>query len=569
MSISVPVLRRWAEDLEKSEQKSEVVERMMESTGWGRGKCYRELGKVGYESGRKIRSDVRKTMANEKALEQIAGLMLESVKKNGIRTMGLKTARSIVESNGIEIGVSDRQLRRLLKERLMDGESLGRENTWTRLKSLHPNHLHEVDPSLCVLYYTPGGEQKVLHASEVHRNKFEVTSKRMRGEKLWRYVLTDHYSGTVVCKYYEAKGETQSNLWDFLLYAWGKKGQEGYVVHGVPKKLMWDAGSANTSRAIQRALGMLGVESMTHMPGNPRAKGQVENANRLVEHHFESRLHREPAKSVEELNRSVEWFCMRWNNNTLSFYDSGMGRGDKKGLVRSRMWLGIKSEELRTLPGENICRGLLTHEAVKRKVLGDLSISYKHPRQRVRRLYDLRDVPGVYRDGYVEVMPLIMDEEAVMVSVEQLDGSVLKMEVKPIAFDEVGFAVDGAVIGEEYKSAKKSDVELVREMVENTAMEEIKSRSILEGGGYARFIHAGGSEIPVGGGAMDEERQSVVAVVRYFKDKYPAWWHDEVYDVLIKLYPQGMKEAEIRDEEEKIKEAGAGYKIIMLKAAGE
>ncbi len=331
MSVSIPVLRKWAEEIENAKDKGAVLAEMMGRTDWGRGKCYRELGRVGYVSGRKRRSDIRSTKADEEMLHQVSALLLESVKKNGVQTMSVKTARSIVESNGIEVGISDGRLRELLRARHMDGVSLQKEGAYRRLRSLHPNHVHEVDPSLCVLYYTPGGEQVVMHAREMHRNKFEGTAKRMRGKKLWRYVLTDHYSGSVVCRYYEASGETQSNMWDFLLYAWSKKRIEGYVMHGVPKVLLWDAGSANTSRAVQRALKMLEVESKMHMPGNPRSKGQVENANRLVERHFESLLHRSPARHVEELNASVEWFCSRWNNNTLDYFESAMVRGGQEG----------------------------------------------------------------------------------------------------------------------------------------------------------------------------------------------------------------------------------------------
>ncbi|PXB67971.1 integrase, partial [Pseudomonas aeruginosa] len=81
-------------------------------------------------------------------------------------------------------------------------------------------------------------------------------------------------SGALVTWYCESAGESQHALFEFLMYAWGK--QEGRLIHGVPKFLLWDKGSANTSNAIKNLLDHLEVEPLEHAAGNARAKGGVE-----------------------------------------------------------------------------------------------------------------------------------------------------------------------------------------------------------------------------------------------------------------------------------------------------
>ena len=140
--------------------------------------------------------------------------------------------------------------------------------------------------------------------------------------KCWRYVLTDHYSASICVRYYAAAGETAANMYDFLLYAWGLKETPAFVFHGIPKLLIWDCGTANIARATTNALKAFGVETKPHLPGNPRAKGQVENANNLVECHFESRLRFEPVNGIEELNDASERWCTAYNANLLEGLDT-------------------------------------------------------------------------------------------------------------------------------------------------------------------------------------------------------------------------------------------------------
>jgi hypothetical protein len=82
------------------------------------------------------------------------------------------------------------------------------------------------------------------------------------------------------------------------------KGIPEYVFHGLPELLIWDRRTVSIAKATANALKVFGVKTVPHLPGNPRAKGQMENSNNLVEYHFENqkpkaenRLRFEPAGS--------------------------------------------------------------------------------------------------------------------------------------------------------------------------------------------------------------------------------------------------------------------------------
>ncbi|MDR0629949.1 MAG: transposase family protein, partial [Treponema sp.] len=128
-----------------------------------------------------------------------------------------------------------------------------------------------MDPSIALLYYAPGGKQKIIGDDEEYKNKHFLKDK----PKCYRYGLTDHYSDSVCVRYYAERGETAATRYDFLLYAWGQKPLNTYVFHGVPELLIWDCGSGNIAKATTNALTAFGVKTVPHLPGNPRGKGQL------------------------------------------------------------------------------------------------------------------------------------------------------------------------------------------------------------------------------------------------------------------------------------------------------
>jgi hypothetical protein len=282
--------------------------------------------------------------------------------------------------------------------------------------------VHQVDPSLCVLYYPPGKKkglrvQKYTTAAEQYKNKPEKLEeiKRLR---VWRYVMIDHFSGLISVKYYESEGENQNILYDFLLFCWGKLQDSPF--HGLPTNLYWDKGSAMTSKAIKNACSCLQVNAVAHTTHLARAKGAVEKANDLVEKLFEGRLFLEPVHSVAELNEVVINWQNAYNANRIPNYNA---KHNRHGKARTDAWLMIMQpafiQYLRALPSAEYCRYIFTHEPVTRKVSGELEVGFRHPKVKQSLRYSVAELDGIYVGQQVLVSPVVVgDSGNITVTIE-------------------------------------------------------------------------------------------------------------------------------------------------------
>jgi hypothetical protein len=277
-----------------------VVDEMCGMFAFSTAKAYKVLKEYGWDSGRSRRKDAGATSLDRELLTAIGDMVKQCIRKNGKATLPVNVARSILEARGVNVPVNDSRLRELLRQNHMAAADSKVPTPHQSMRTEYPNQVHQSDPSVSLLYYAPRGGQKIISDSEHYKNKdfFKGGSCKDDKKKCLRYVLTDHYSGSICARYYEEAGETAVNMYDFLLYAWGQKKYNAYVFHGLPELLIWDCGTANIARATTNALKALGVETKPHLPGNPRAKGQVEGGNRIVERHFES---------VCVLNRCEAW----------------------------------------------------------------------------------------------------------------------------------------------------------------------------------------------------------------------------------------------------------------------
>ena len=417
---------------------------------------YRHLKRLGATRPRKARADRGATRQDPAAVDDLAAMLKVSVRKNGKQVMDIPTARAILAQNGREFSVSNSRLASLLRSNMQDARRQALPAAHTALRSLHPNHVHQLDPSLCLIYYLPDGGQAVIDEAEAYKNKPDVIGK-VGNLRVWRYVLTDHYSSSIHLRYYQAAGETQANLYDFLLYCWGRV--EGRLAHGVPYILMWDLGSANTSSAVKHALAALAVRDIPHVKGNPRAKGQVEGAQNIIEKLFESRLKFEPAKDVEQLNAWAADFTNAYNAGCLPGYDSRLLRpGMAAPVARWGLWQTIRPEQLRLLPDEETCRWLLRSKAKDVKVRGDMTVAFRHPGAPNSLRYRVGHIEHVYAGGKVAISPLVYGEGCrAMVAVKDKAGETHNYEVEPIRHDDLsGFALDAPVIGEDHHAQRST-----------------------------------------------------------------------------------------------------------------
>jgi len=424
-----------------------VVDDMCQRFAFSTAKAYKILNENGWTSKRKKRKDAGTSSISDEELKLIANMQKISKRKNGKVVMPVTVARSILEAQGIDVNVGDSRIRSLLQEKRLSAKDIKIPTPYQRMRSEHPNQVHLTDPSNCLLYFSPGGKQKIIDDDELYKNKNFYEGEKL---KCLRYVLTDHYSSTICVRYYEAAGETALNMYEFLLYAWGMKEDPLYVFHGLPETLVWDCGSGNIARSTVKALSALRVKAIPHLPGNPRAKGQVENAQNIVETQFESRLRFEPVHSLDELNNAAERWCAAYNANMIPKQDTRLSRN---GISNSRLmlWQKIQPEQLKELPDREICRQIFTNGIQERKVSGDLSISFIHPKIKRSLRYDLSDLPEIMVEQKVFVQPILVDAEPLILVNYKLNGESVSYECKPIAFDNAGFDVDAPVFGKEYK----------------------------------------------------------------------------------------------------------------------
>jgi len=424
---------------------------------WSPQTVYRHLKRAaGWTSGRRARSDKGSTSVSADALAALGAAQREAVRDNGKQTLFTTTSRGLLEHNGIDFGVSNGQLNRLMRDRKLNVAAQRVAAPVQQLRAPHPNHTHQVDPSLCLVYYLKD-RQYIVRDREFYKNKLDGMAKVKF--KVYRYVLYDKASAMIVPWYCEALGEDQHNLFNFLMFAWGV--QPGRLFRGVPKFMLWDKGSANTSAAIKNLLKQLEVEALDHEAGNARAKGGVENANNIVETQFESRLRFEPVESVEQLNAAAFAWANAYAANLIPGQDTRLRReGLAAPTARYDLWQLIAADQLRLLPAEDVCRALMASKEQDRQVRPNLSISFKHPAADRPRSYILRGLDGISVGDTVKVRALVYGECAVQIEVPRYDGETMIYRVEPeVEFDRFGQPLSAAEVGAEYKSAPRTEAE--------------------------------------------------------------------------------------------------------------
>ncbi len=439
-----------------------LVEQFADQVGKSCATVYKWLADdVGYDSGRKPRSDAGTTRLASDTLDFVAAAKQEGIRANGKATLGTPVAMNIAAANGLPINVSASRMQALLRQRSMQPGQLRDARNTLQMRSEHPNHVHQIDPSLCLVYYM-GGKQRVMRDDEFYKNKLDAVARIKL--KVWRYVRVDHFSGAIDVRYFESAGENQGVLFEFLVWTWGQQAQR--LSHGLPRLLLWDKGSANTSHGIQRLLDALGVQHETHGAGHAWAKGAVEVANNIVETQFESRLRFEPVDSVEQLNAAAEAWVRDYNANAIAHVDARVHRPGGA-YVRDDLWHGIRAEQLVAMPERSVCQWFLAGKDATRKVR-DLRISFAHPELSQPGQYDLRPwADALYKGQEVTVTPLLLKGGAVRVTIERLGREPLLVEVLPeVDFDQAGRPMSATVFGERASMPHDATVATAKHLVQ-------------------------------------------------------------------------------------------------------
>ena len=447
---------------------------------------YRKAEKVTGKTQRKRRVDAGTSSLTEDEAKAISAALRAATRKNGKRLASIQDAVDMLKANGVinamrvdpETGeVSDLSTSAILRALRGYGfhpDQLDRPDPSTELRSLHPNHVWQVDASLCVLYYLkPGADARqnglrVMPNDEFYKNK-PKNLDRIAADRVWSYEITDHASGWIYVRYVMG-AESGWNLCNVLIDAMQDRGGRD-VLHGVPKILMMDPGSANTAAMTKNLCRELGIRMIAHAPGNARVTGQVEKARDLIERSFEAGLSFAAVADLDDLNAKAAQWRSWFNSNRIH---------RRHGMARTAMWLSIREDQLVKAPSVEICRELAVAEPEPRKVTPKLRVPFRGQE------YDVSKVAGVNVGDTVMVTLNPWRDDAAQLVETGADGQRIVHVIPRIEKGDFGFSTGAATIGEEHKAQPQTPAQAKRKAVNQLAWgedEAPRSRRALPFGG--------------------------------------------------------------------------------------
>ncbi|MFC3874879.1 transposase [Neisseria musculi] len=584
--MNAAMTERLAEIAREAEQrghggKTAYLKEQAQALGISLATLHRKLEAVVLKPSRKRRADAGKSALSHEEAQTISTLVMETMRKNGKRLTTVGAAVEILRANGEinacrvdeETGeitkLSDSTIVRALRKYRLHPDQLLQPEPVTRLKSEHPNQWWQIDPSLCVLYYLPRNGKdtglRVAGYEEFYKNK-PGNLKKIELDRVWRYTGTDHTSGTICVRYYFG-GETSANLCDFFIYMMQAKAETAKdPIRGVPKNVMLDPGSANTSAAFKNLCKALDVHVQINKPGNPRAKGQVEKANDVVETAFESSLKLVEVHSIDELNGLAE----RWMR-----YYNGTKTHSRHGVTRYQAWNKIKPEQLILPPPAEYCRELAVSAPKEAKVSPELEIRFGG------RVYSVKNIPGVMVGQKLLVAKNPWDETGARIATWDAQGNEIWQTVTAIEFDGFGFREGAALMGVEYKPAADTPAQQARKEQEKLAMgadtlaeaEAKRKAKVVPFGGRidpykhqedtlaARntlYIERQGSQMDYNRMEVAEQVLSKVEVAKLLKPRIEAAGGDwkQAVALITKQYPDGVAASQLEAVFNQLKTAG-------------
>ncbi|MDS7929600.1 transposase [Acinetobacter sp. V102_4] len=451
----IDYLREIAEKLTNAGfgEKAAIIKIACDYLQLSRPQLYRELETVGYKSGRKQRSDKGKSVVSVETAELVGGMVISAMSKTGKKRMPINLALEIAQDSGKAPKVSAATISRVMKQNFCHPVQLTQPTAHHQQRSLHPNHVWEVDASVCVVFYlNKKAGLHVMDEREFYKNK-PANLHKIEKDRVIRYVQTDHASGSFYHEYFW-HSENVENLTNFFFSCIQKRSLKE-PMHGVPFILYVDKGTANTSGMFRNLLERLDVQFIPHATNNSRAKGQVEQANNLIETQFESLLSYRTVNSIEELNTfASEWRTM--------FNETKIHSRTKR--TRNAVWQMIRPEQLRIAPSIELCRELVSTVPVPRTVKGDLTIQHTI-KGYGEQFYSVRHIDGIYVGAKVDVVVNPYRAPDIDVLMDNEHGEQVIYTVEPDQYDIFGQAVDAPVIGEEIRSMPDSKIDQSRKRI--------------------------------------------------------------------------------------------------------
>ncbi len=427
-------------------------------TGVSLAELHRRLKEVGYDPARKRRKDAGTSKISTEQLEDVCNMARLAVRANGKRTLPIGDAVAILKANGRLPDISEGRVCELLRANGMHPDQVEVPKAHVQMAYEHPNYCWQLDASVCVLYYLSNGRGLgVMEQAAFNKNKPD-NFDRIKNDRLIRWLITDPCSGALRVGY-RLGSERAEDLIDFFIWAIQK--HEGDPLHGVPFHLMMDPGAANTSQLAANLFKALKVKTVTNLPGQPRAKGSVENGQNIVETKFEGRLRFMRVETLEQLNAAAFEWARAFNSTAIH---------SRHKQTRYGVWMRITPEQLRIAPPVELCRDLVMTTPEPRTVTGEMTISYGR-RGMKSATFDVRQVPGVYPGVKLQVVvnPYRAPAVDVLSPTLNADGTEQWFTVEPMVFDAYGYREDAARMGQEVRVAADTPADTLRKALDRKA----------------------------------------------------------------------------------------------------
>lgn len=329
-----------------SAERRDLVRATAVAAGVSEATVYRRLQEHGYDSGRATRKDAGVSQVRPDELVRVAEVMAVGRNKRGQLNTPLKEALGICQEQGlVQPEVSYGQVARLMRHAGLGVAHLRAPEAAIARVSRHPNHVWLFDISVAIQWYfkdAATGKKLDLYndaGARFYEGKRQNLAALTR--VIHRFTLVDHYSGAYYVRYYYSAGEAALDVVDFLQRAMAPKAGDRNPLHGIPRRMVLDLGSANRSAEVQNLLTDLGVTFEYHAKGNPKASGAVEQRHYRWQTQFEGRLAAQPAPDLDTLNGWAEGMGARYNAERAH---------TRHGRPPAEMWLTIAPEQLREPP---------------------------------------------------------------------------------------------------------------------------------------------------------------------------------------------------------------------------
>ncbi|EEA7822499.1 transposase family protein [Salmonella enterica subsp. enterica] len=433
-------------------RKESVYQAACEELGMSRPTLLKKLKAFKPAKPRKQRADAGCSALTRDEALVISGAWLESRRNNDKRLYSLESVVKALRTNGmIMAGRTDEEtgeffplsidaISRALRSYRLHYDQLQHPTPSLELASRHPNHVWQIDASICVLYYlkNPGKKVKgdtglrVMDRDTFYKNK-PKNLDRIVNDRVWSFELIDHTTNWIYVEY-RFGGESAENFLSVMINAMQERGGAD-VLHGVPAMLYTDPGSALVSASMLNMCRALGIRCLQHKARNARATGAVEKARDIIECDFEAGLRFCRVETIEALNHYVRLWRMSYNRNHIH---------SRYGMSRTESWLRITPEQLIKAPPVDLCRELAVAAPEERIVTSKLRVSFRGQE------FNVENVPGACVGDKLQVTRNPWHENEARVIVTDEDGFEQYLPVYAVEKDEWGYAVNAPVIGERY-----------------------------------------------------------------------------------------------------------------------